>query len=188
MNRKETTKFLSNLLVITRLSGLGKYAASEVTLDYGTKNAKRIDYMQFVPVNTTVSGIEKGSFICYEVKSCKEDVYSGNGLNFFGEQNYIVTTMQCCKDLQPDFLDGTFQKWQKEHHPESEDLCGVIVAVPAGVKPEDEYANPTPLDADCQWTTAVIYPCNFKSYRTRGMTELLFDMLRASMNSGLLRK
>lgn len=42
MNRKETTEFLSNLLV-ERLSGRGKYYASEVTLDYsGGKGEKNV--------------------------------------------------------------------------------------------------------------------------------------------------
>lgn len=59
--------------------------------------------MEFSPANQcSVSGIEKGIFTCYEIKSCKEDVYSGNGLNFFGEKNYIVTTMACYKDITTD--------------------------------------------------------------------------------------
>ena len=36
MNRKETTKFISDLLVREKLSGRGKYYASEVSIDYGT--------------------------------------------------------------------------------------------------------------------------------------------------------
>lgn len=35
MTRSETTKFLSDLLIRNRLSGIGKYYASEVTLDWG---------------------------------------------------------------------------------------------------------------------------------------------------------
>lgn len=94
MNRKEITKFLSDLLVRDRFSGMGKYYAREVSIDYGTKDVKRVDFVQFEPAGvTSISSIEKGIFTCYEVKSCKEDVFSGNGLNFFGEKNYIVTTM-----------------------------------------------------------------------------------------------
>ena len=46
MNRKETTEFLSNLL-IERLSGRGKYYASEVTLDYngGKGETKLVDFI-----------------------------------------------------------------------------------------------------------------------------------------------
>ena len=94
MTRAETTKFLGRLLISTRFNGAGKHWASEVSIDPWGRDAKRVDYMQFSPANQcSISGIEKGIFTCYEVKSCKEDVYSGNGLNFLGEKNYIVTTM-----------------------------------------------------------------------------------------------
>lgn len=46
--------------------------------------------MQFKPVNNTVSGIEKGDFYCYEVKSSVEDFHSKNGHNFLGDYNYYV--------------------------------------------------------------------------------------------------
>ena len=87
MNRKETTEFLSDLLVQRKLEG--KYYASEVTLDFGRGKGKekRVDFIQFVPKNQSTSGIEKGEFIFYEVKSCKADYNSGNGLTFEGERN-----------------------------------------------------------------------------------------------------
>ena len=45
MNRKETTEFLSDLLVQRKLAG--KYYASEVTLDFGrgTGKEKRVDFI-----------------------------------------------------------------------------------------------------------------------------------------------
>ena len=46
--------------------------------------------MRFIPKNNTVSGIEKGDFYCYEVKSCAEDFHSKNGHNFLGDMNYYV--------------------------------------------------------------------------------------------------
>ena len=46
--------------------------------------------MRFKPVNNSVSGIEKGDFYCYEIKSSSEDFHSGHGLNFFGDYNYLV--------------------------------------------------------------------------------------------------
>ena len=46
--------------------------------------------MRYKPVNNTVSGIEKGDFYCYEVKSSVEDFHSGHGLNFIGDYNYLV--------------------------------------------------------------------------------------------------
>lgn len=66
------------------------YWAKEVTFDNGTSNKRRVDYMKFVPVNNTVSGIEKGDFYCYEVKSSVEDFHSKNGHNFLGDYNYYV--------------------------------------------------------------------------------------------------
>lgn len=66
------------------------YWAKEVTFDYATTHAVRVDYMKFKPVNNTVSGIEKGDFYCYEVKSSVEDFHSKNGHNFLGDFNYYV--------------------------------------------------------------------------------------------------
>lgn len=66
------------------------YMAKEVTFDYATTNACRVDYMRFKPVNNTVSGIEKGDFYCYEIKSSVEDFKSKNGHNFIGDYNYYV--------------------------------------------------------------------------------------------------
>lgn len=66
------------------------YWAAEVTFDYATSNAVRVDYMKFKPENNTVSGIEKGDFYCYEVKSSVEDFHSKNGHNFLGDYNYYV--------------------------------------------------------------------------------------------------
>ena len=66
------------------------YWAREVTFNYATQNAVRVDFMRFKPVNNTVSGIEKGDFYCYEVKSSVEDFHSKNGHNFLGDFNYYV--------------------------------------------------------------------------------------------------
>ncbi len=74
MNRAETTKFLGELLKRDRFRGAGKYWASEVSIDAFTAAGKggRVDFMQFEPPNQyAVSALEKGIFICYEVKSCK---------------------------------------------------------------------------------------------------------------------
>ena len=66
------------------------YLSREVTFDYGTLHQIRVDYMRFKPKNNTVSGIEKGDFYCYEVKSCAADFNSKNGHNFIGDFNYYV--------------------------------------------------------------------------------------------------
>lgn len=184
MNRKETTKFLGEILESTRLSGNGKYYAKEVSLDYGTSNVKRVDYLQFVPPRAMFpSDIEKGIFICYEIKSCKEDVYSGNGLNFVGEKNYIVTTMQCYKDLQEDIRTGRLYSHVKETNPESSRYYGIMVATPCTMQntTEDKYKefqNPTPVSRDINWQLTTMINCN-EGPRKRSLHELLFLMLRS---------
>ena len=179
MNRTETTKFLGELLKRDRFSGMGKYWASEVSIDYGTIWVKRVDFMQFEPAGAIYqSDIEKGIFTCYEIKSCKEDVYSGNGLNFLGEKNYIVTTMQCYKDIQPDMHSGKLWKHIQECNQESLGQYGIMVPVPYGKELTDEYENPTELTADGKWELKVIMPCRQKG-RKRSTTELLFCMLRS---------
>ena len=76
------------------------YWAKEVTYDYATSNAVRVDFMKFKPVNNTVSGIEKGDFYCYEVKSSVEDFHSKNGHNFLGDYNYYIMPMEVYEKVQ----------------------------------------------------------------------------------------
>lgn len=181
MTRKETTEFLGNHLVSSRFSGIGKYWASEVSIDpwKAKGKPKRVDFMQFIPENQcSISAIEKGIFVCYEVKSCIQDVYSGNGLNFIGEKNYLVTTMECYKALQPDMRSVKLHDHIKEICPEASTEFGVIVPVPMFADKLDEYENPTKLDSDTEWEMKVIQPCR-QVLRKRSMTELLFCMLRS---------
>lgn len=185
MKRKETTRLLTDILVNTRLKDR-KYFAKEVTLDYGTKHLKRIDVMQFIPKGVVHSSdIEKGIFICYEIKSCIEDIYSGNGLNFYGETNYLVVTMDTYKKLQPDLLNGTFTKFVKEHNPESSNNVGVLVAVPKKINLNSteslyqEYESPTLLtDKTQEWKLWTAIP-SLETSRKRPIVELLFCMLRS---------
>lgn len=91
-NRPETTKMLSLAIQkhINPNNDPRIYWAREVTFDYSTTHAVRVDFMKFKPVNNTVGGIEKGDFYCYEVKSSVEDFRSKNGHNFIGDFNYYV--------------------------------------------------------------------------------------------------
>ncbi|MCB6288733.1 hypothetical protein LI276_21880, partial [[Clostridium] scindens] len=80
----------------------------------------------------SISGLEKGIFICYEVKSCLGDFKSGHGQNYIGEGNYLVMPMELYK---------------KVIHDIPHDI-GVLVPVPStlGRKNEDiyrEFENPT---------------------------------------------
>lgn len=92
MNRQETTKWLSELMEshIDPKNDPRVYWAKEVTFDYGSIAPVRVDYMQFKPVNNSVSGIEKGDVYCYEIKSSVEDFHSKNGHNLIGDFNYYV--------------------------------------------------------------------------------------------------
>lgn len=91
-NRKEITKMLSQALEqrFDPYHDTRVYWAREVTFDYRSSHSVRVDYMRFEPVNNSVSGIEKGDFSCYEVKSSVEDFHSKNGHNFIGDYNYYV--------------------------------------------------------------------------------------------------
>lgn len=164
MTRNDITTMLSNLLVQQRLSGLGKYYASEVTLDYGSSHEKRVDFMQFCPANTvSVSGIEKGEFICYEVKSCLADYKSGHGQNFIGEKNYLVMPMELYKKIC------------------NELSChiGVIVPIPKDSNKHSEFERPTELDDSKQWELAIIKNSVRKDREHYSVAELLFCMLRS---------
>ena len=181
MNRAEITKFLGDLLKSDRFSGMGKYWASEVSIDAFAATGKggRVDFMQFIPQNQySMGGLEKGVFVCYEVKSCKADVYSGNGLNFYGEKNYIVTTMQCYKDILPDLNSGTFNEHLRKTNPESSAHYGIMVAVPVMRDKNREFEEPTSISDDISWRLEILRPCIIGS-REKSLTEMLFCMVRS---------
>lgn len=189
MNRKETTKFLTDLLIRDRLSDR-KYYAKEVTLDYGTTQPKRIDVVEFRPKGVIyASSMEKGIFVCYEIKSCYEDVYSGHGLNFVGEKNYIVTTMNTYKRLQEDLRSEKLQKHIANFMGVKDcPQFGIVVPVPARIDQRStdeiysEYENPTKLDEDMdKWKMYTAVNCR-ETYRTRSIVEMLFCMLRSKHN------
>lgn len=91
-SRSDITKYLSELLekYIDQYNDPRIYWAREVTFDYASGHAVRVDYMLYKPVNNTISGIEKGDFYCYEVKSSVSDFESKNGHNMIGDLNYYV--------------------------------------------------------------------------------------------------
>ena len=164
MNRKETTKFLGKLLKYNRLAVRGKYWASEVSIDYGSIDVRRVDYMQFEPANQmSIAGIEKGIFTCYEVKSCKADFKSGFGQNFIGEKNYLVMPMKTYKEV----ID------------EIPAYVGVLVPIPILANKYDEFTNPTELYDDINAWKLVAIRSAMQKERKRGMVELLFCMLRS---------
>lgn len=163
MNRKETTEFLGSLLKRDKFSGIGKYWASEVSVDFGTMDVKRVDFMQFEPPGAVFVGeIEKGIFICYEIKSGKADFESGFGRNFIGEKNYFVMPMNAYKEVINDIPHKV----------------GVLVPIPVHADKYKEFDNPTELSADTDWKLCTIRQAHPQP-RRRSMTELLFCMLRS---------
>lgn len=100
--RPEITRILSKSIQKHICPGNDQriYWAREVTFDYYTENAVRVDFMRFKPLNNTVSGIEKGDFYCYEVKSSVEDFHSKNGHNFLGDYNYYVMPIEVYEQVK----------------------------------------------------------------------------------------
>ncbi len=92
MDRKTITANLSKMTekLINPHKDTRIYWAKEVTFDYSSIKPIRVDYMRFKPINSTVGGIEKGDFYCYEIKSSVADFKSKNGHNFIGDFNYYV--------------------------------------------------------------------------------------------------
>lgn len=189
--RKETTAFLSGLLEAERLKGIGKYYAKEVTLDYGKteiiddnrvpaekcvkSKTRRIDYLQFVPKNQlSVDGIEKGLFVCYEIKSCKADFLSGYGQNFVGEKNYLVMSMETYKQLNEC---GEIDRLPRK--------IGILVPIPRSKKYDDtriadEYNDPTPITDDySKWYFETVRVSK-TAVREKSIIELLFCMVRSN--------
>lgn len=126
------------------------YWAREVTFDYATSKAVRVDYMQFKPVNNTVSGIEKGDFYCYEVKSSVEDFHSKNGHNFLGDYNYYVMPEEVFEKVRQEILHD----------------IGVYV--------------PDRMDISGQWCLLKSVKKAWRCNRTRPVSEMLLMMFRSA--------
>lgn len=126
------------------------YWAREVTFDHYTSKAVRVDYMRFKPVNNTVSGIEKGDFYCYEVKSSVEDFHSKNGHNFLGDYNYYVMPEEVFLQI------------------EKEIPYGIGVYIPAGKNYRGE------------WLDLKSVKKAIRKDRTRPVSEMLLMMFRSA--------
>lgn len=129
MSRPEITKILSistekniNPNNDTRI-----YWAKEVTFDYSTTAAGRVDFMRFKPTNNSVSGIEKGDFYCFEVKSSVNDFHSKNGHNFLGDFNYYVMPENVFNEVKGEipYNVGVFVPKCKSHFGDWYDLKSV---------------------------------------------------------------
>lgn len=125
MDRKKTTKTLGDLLIHSVLRK--KYWANEVTFNWGREGECRIDFVSFTPINQSTSGIEKGSFAAYEVKSCVADYRSANGHNLIMDKNYYIMPMEVYKKVVN----------------ELPYYVGVYCPIPHGKSNHDEFESPT---------------------------------------------
>ena len=151
-NRPQITKILSLSIqkYINPYNDPRIYWAREVTFDYGTDHAVRVDYMKFAPINNTVPGIEKGDFYCYEVKSSVEDFHSKNGHNFLGDYNYYVMPEE------------VYEKVKKE--------------IPYGVG----VMVPTIKNCRGEWYGLKSVKNAKRNSRTKSVTEMLLMMFRSA--------
>lgn len=154
MSRAETTAMLSEL-VEKRLRNQTAFWASEVNFDRNTPDERRVDYVGFKPWNVNgepvPASVEKGCFSFYEVKSCMADFTSGNGLTFYGDQNYLVCTKELCDEIV----------WQK-------------------MVPERVNAILTPDSTGSKLILGHVQAYNDMSYRRRPASEILWAMVKAN--------
>lgn len=100
MKRAEITSLLDSELIRLRLEKKNAYSywAHEVWLDRYTDHEKRVDFMEFMPKGgvtySDAPHIEHGTFSFYEIKSCIADLKSGHGLNFYGDENWLVMPVE----------------------------------------------------------------------------------------------
>lgn len=131
MDRPTTTKLLTNLMHLK--FNANDYYASEVTINKGQKGKEcRVDFMKFEPLNHSQSGIEKGEFYAYEVKSSLADFNSPHGHNFIADRNYYVMPMAVYAKVVNSI----------PHH------VGVYAPIPHASNKFEEFNNPTKLVDD----------------------------------------
>jgi len=199
LQRRKKEKLIA--LLEKRASRPNVCAASDVVIGMGRRKSFLVDYMTFSPSGSEdVSGIEKGVFTCYMIRTGYDDLYSDESLNFIGEINYLVTTAevyaQILDDEKLDNVNGILKtgsrKLQKHIlslNPESRYIVGedvgIYVAVPDGVSLSVACSQPAEFDPDGEYNLICAIPCGHKTARRRGMTEMLYFMLRAHMlNAG----
>lgn len=102
-SRVEVTNELSIRLEELVLARKNSWAcwASEVKLP---PDDKRVDYIDFCPhpsISVCSAGaVERGKFRFFEVKSCLSDLKSGHGLNFEGDENWLVCTIDLYDEMR----------------------------------------------------------------------------------------
>lgn len=163
MNRTEITAGLSELLR-KRLKNECRRFAEEVTF---YNPLIRVDFVAFKPGRNgifSVGGVETGVTSFYEVKSCMADFKSGNGLNFHGDENWLVAPTELVNALAGEsFLN-----------------CGVYVPVPKGSSVMREMESPTPYSGEVDgWSLHVRDSIAYPTSREYSLTQILAAMIFA---------
>ena len=95
--REKVTSVLSDELVA---KVLWPTWAAEVVVPGGG----RVDFVDFRPKGdmreATAGTVEAGTFRFFEVKSCLDDFHSGHGLNFFGDEDWLVCPVELFDELR----------------------------------------------------------------------------------------
>ena len=171
MSRTEITKLLDSELIRLRLTRKNAYSywAHEVWLDRYTDHEKRVDFMEFMPkggvMYSDAPHIEHGTFSFYEVKSSMSDLKSGHGLNFDGDENWLVMPVEMFEPYKEAKIndDYVYQSTERARCL----LYGI-----------GRNGRPTFWEQPKDWVTE--WAC-----RKRCASELLFAMMRAMIaNSG----
>lgn len=165
MNRAEITELLDSELIRLRLTRKNAYSywAHEVWIDRYTDHEKRVDFMEFVPKGgvtySDAPHIEHGTFSFYEVKSCMADLKSGHGLNFYGDENWLVMPVEMFEPYKRLRIDNDHIRMQTR-------LARCLLY---GI---GRNGRPTLWEQPKEWSAE--WAC-----RRRCASELLFAMMRA---------
>lgn len=117
LSRNEITERLSNELVRLKIERPNTYVywAHEVVFSgfHMGEKEKRVDFVKFEPyfshMRMDVGSIECGTFTYYEIKSCLEDIKSGHGVCFDGDENYMVMPVECFEKYKKALHDGKLE-------------------------------------------------------------------------------
>ena len=102
--------------------------------------------------------IERGTFTCYEVKSCIADLQSGHGTNWLGDANWLVCPIEMVEDMR-----------QKR------------ISVKVGVLAYGKHANGSQGFVRLREDMA---DWNGRTFRRHSAAEILYAMTRAGIRQG----
>lgn len=160
-SRGDITQILSCRLESDILARRNAWAcwAAEVKL---WPDDKRVDYIDFCPhksiSNRSAGAVERGQFAFFEVKSCMDDLTSGHGTNFEGDENWLVCPIELVEEMRQ-----------------------TQTTVPAGILALGEAGNGRTRFVRLQKERA---DGMGHTIRRRSAAELLYSMTRAGIRKG----